>query len=336
MKIKTRITRIVFISVFLSAYFFVVLYSRVTARSPQHPLSQADALIAEVNSRRAANGLPAYQINSALMAAAQAHSDYQASIGSATHTGAGGSRPADRAVAAGYGGGAHVNVTENIYSGMNVSPATAVDWWIADGGWHLQGVLSSTYQDVGAGVGIADNKYYYTLDVGVVAGAAPQANSASGNQANVTKAAVVKPMALATAAADGSIVHVVQSGQTLWTIAAKYNIPLQELLTLNQLNQNSFLHPGDKVVVKPSSTPGAAQPPENETPPPVAETNIIPPSPETIATGTPVSSPLPSPSPVPQTLNTGAIDPRKGIAAILIGLAALIAVLVLSIWKRED
>ncbi len=74
-------------------------------------------VIAAVNQVRAANGLAPFEINGALMAAAQAHSDYQATTGSASHTGSGGSSPGSRASSAGYSG----SVIENIYSGMNAS-----------------------------------------------------------------------------------------------------------------------------------------------------------------------------------------------------------------------
>ncbi len=75
------------------------------------------SLIDAVNNLRAANGLPAYQINGTLMAIAQGHSDYQAAIGEVTHTGAGGTRPRDRAAAAGYGGGGTFFISENIAGG---------------------------------------------------------------------------------------------------------------------------------------------------------------------------------------------------------------------------
>ena len=78
-------------------------------------------LIGAVNQLRQANGLPAYQVNGSLMAAAQAHSEYQASIGSITHTGAGGSNAKGRAIAAGYGDGATVYVSENIAGGNQMS-----------------------------------------------------------------------------------------------------------------------------------------------------------------------------------------------------------------------
>lgn len=71
-----------------------------SAPAPQ-PVADAYTLIAEVNALRAANGLPAYQINATLMAVAQAHSQYQANTGTVTHYSADGSRPYQRALAAG-------------------------------------------------------------------------------------------------------------------------------------------------------------------------------------------------------------------------------------------
>ncbi len=68
------------------------------ARSSAAPLpakpDSASELLQLVNGLRAANGLPAYKANSALMAAAQSHSEYQAATGTTSHTGKGGSRPA--------------------------------------------------------------------------------------------------------------------------------------------------------------------------------------------------------------------------------------------------
>jgi uncharacterized protein YkwD len=65
-------------------------------------LSSAVELIAEVNSLRISNGLPPYSQHPILMQIAQAHTNYQAAIGTGTHYGADGSRPFQRALAAGY------------------------------------------------------------------------------------------------------------------------------------------------------------------------------------------------------------------------------------------
>src|SRR3989304_9888822 len=62
-------------------------------------------LIDTVNQLRTANGLEPYQANTALIISAQAHSEYQASIGTWSHSGADGSDETQRALAAGYGAG---------------------------------------------------------------------------------------------------------------------------------------------------------------------------------------------------------------------------------------
>jgi len=208
-------------------------------------------VIALVNQVRASYGLAPLQANSALMAAAQGHSDYQASIGSITHTGAGGSSPLSRAMAAGYGGGAKVYVSENIYGGNSASPSQAVTWWQGDS-LHLQTMINPNATDAGAGVAYAGNMVYYTLDVGYISGQA--ANSTAGVPVgSVTRpptAIAVIPIQTATPNSDGSVFHVVQSGQALWNIAAAYKVPLPELMSLNGLTADSLIYPGQKILVR--------------------------------------------------------------------------------------
>jgi uncharacterized protein YkwD len=74
----------------------------------------ASELIAAVNALRASYGLAPYKVDPILMAVAQAQNNYSISIGSVTHYGPNGSRPRDHVIAAGYGGGATVFVSENI------------------------------------------------------------------------------------------------------------------------------------------------------------------------------------------------------------------------------
>jgi LysM repeat protein len=212
-------------------------------------------LIAAVNQLRTSNGLAPYQINAALMASAQAHSDYQASIGSITHTGAGGTGPKDRAVAAGYGGGATVSVSENIAGGMSMDYQRAVQMWQGDS-LHLNTMLGTNYVDVGAGVATSGNTTYFTLDVGYVAGASASSSlesaapSGSANLPAAPTVAAFSPVAIATPKPDGSVVHEVQAGQSLWSIAATYGIPLPDLLALNGFTNNTFIFPGDKILIK--------------------------------------------------------------------------------------
>ncbi len=217
-------------------------------------------LISEVNSLRAAYGLPPYKTNNALMAAAQGHSDYQAQIGTWTHTGAGGSRPHDRAVAAGYGGGAQVYVSENIAAGVNLSTSKAVNEMWQDA-IHLETMISSSFTDIGAGVGHAGDWVYYTIVVGYLAGSpgsgtgpgdSPPTGTEGGTPA--PSAIPIQPISVATPGEDGSITHVVQYGQFLENIANAYEIALNDLLSLNSLSEQTIIYPGDKLLVKAGST----------------------------------------------------------------------------------
>jgi LysM repeat protein len=54
----------------------------------------------------------------------------------------------------------------------------------------------------------------------------------------------------ATPQSDGSLVYVVQPGQTLWEIAAIYDLSLQDLLELNNMSQDAMIRDGQKLIVK--------------------------------------------------------------------------------------
>lgn len=213
-------------------------------------------IIQRVNQLRVSNGLPPYRVDAALMVAAQSHSEYQASIGSITHTGVGGTSARDRAIAFGYGDGASVFVSENIAGGNQVSMDFAMQLWQGDA-LHLNTMLSPNYQDVGAGVAISGDAVYFTLDAGYVAGStSPQSPDDTVSPTAYPLAdpsptqVFIVPVAAATPQPDGSIIHVVQQGQVLWNIAAIYNIELSELLTLNGLSPSALIFPGDELLVK--------------------------------------------------------------------------------------
>lgn len=263
-----KLKRLVFVWTLLSFLILLVgeLGFTASAREPDSIISKISAagspseVIQLVNQLRKANGLPSYQVNSALMAAAQAHSEYQAAIGSVTHTGSGGSRPHDRAVSMGYGGGRSVSVSENIMGGNGITAQKAVQWWQGDAP-HLNTMLSPNYQDVGAGVAVSGNAVYITLVVGYVADAtSPQDTvdtAAPGILLTATPAPtleIIVPVSVSTPKPDGSIIHEVREGQTLWEIADTYEVDLSIMLILNGLNQDSVIYPGEKLLLKTAET----------------------------------------------------------------------------------
>lgn len=220
-------------------------------------------MIAAVNALRAGYGLGPLQIDPILMSIAQAHSDYQASIQTVTHTGAGGTSVRDRAAAAGFGGGASFFVSENIAGGTNLSVQTAIyDYW--QDALHMNTMIGE-YTYIGAGVGFSGDKVYYTVDVGYYSGApTPEAVEAATPVPGATQTSgtpqptpiVFDPFIISTPRDDGAIIHIVGYGQTLIGIAQTYEISLSDLLEQNYLTTDSVIYPGENLIIKPSETAG--------------------------------------------------------------------------------
>lgn len=111
-------------------------------------------LIALHNQSRADQGLSAYAQHEKLQQAAQAHADFLVQkpqqelfgLGPAGHTGANGSKPADRVTAAGYAASA---VDENWAFYGTVKEA--YDWWINDQ-FHRPQILSTSFTQIGFGI----------------------------------------------------------------------------------------------------------------------------------------------------------------------------------------
>lgn len=209
-------------------------------------------IIERVNQLRAQYGLPPYQIDASLMAAAQGHSEWAATQGRHAHTGAGGSTPTDRALVAGYGGGEAVRVGENIYWSWSGTPDGAVDWWI-NSPPHFQNMTSPNYVHIGAGVAYNENSGYYTLNFGRLTNSPlPSAGAGSSSTSTAPTSIPVVPVALAEPDEDGSVIHIVEYGQTLWDLAVSYDVPLSEIMALNRLGDDTIIRPGDEMIIVPS------------------------------------------------------------------------------------
>ena len=95
--------------------------------------------------------------------------------------------------------------------------------------------------------------------------AAPQATSESaiaeaGPQASVSDSNVPKPAERGLAQSDGSITYTVVSGDTLLTIANRFDLRLQDLLAYNQLAVDSLLSIGQTLIVGYSVYPDGSVP----------------------------------------------------------------------------
>ncbi|MCJ7715970.1 MAG: CAP domain-containing protein [Anaerolineales bacterium] len=235
---------------------FTLLFTLSLAGTIQAQGDSSTAVVNTINQLRAQRGLAPLISDPALMQIAQQHSQYQASIGTWTHVSADGSRPIDRAYAAGFGNGATIYISENVAYGLNISIMETINgpWNDPD---HHHTMYNPSAKYIGAGVVYSGEYVFYTVDTGYYVGEpapTPEFPSVSDTpSASVFPTAV--PVIVSTPLSDGTIKHIVQGGQTLWTIAAVYNIPLEVLNQINEFEPDTVLQLGDEVIIQPSYTP---------------------------------------------------------------------------------
>ncbi len=141
-------------------------------------LSTASELIDAVNALRASLWAAPYTPNSILMSIAQRQAEYNLSIGTITHISADGLQPFQRALQAGYPVAGDISngrpgfFSENIIAGVGLTAEEAVEDWTEDAP-HLNTMISTNLQDIGAGVAVSGNTYYYVIDCGLSTGGTP-------------------------------------------------------------------------------------------------------------------------------------------------------------------
>lgn len=102
-------------------------------------------------------------------------------------------------------------------------------------------------------------------------------NNGGGDPPAAQSGPTATPQPTATPRADGSIVHVVQSGDTFWTIAIQYAgsmgmTPEEALPAIQEQNDNpTFLNVGDELVIVPPQAEPTAEPTVEATPTPAAD-----------------------------------------------------------------
>ena len=292
----------------IGALTLLLTTSAAMTAPPLAPTAQGSAseVIALINDYRAQNGLPAYQQNSTLAAIAQGQADWLASqpMGSVSdvHAGPDGSRPRDRAYAAGYGGGQTIFISEIVKGGYQESAADALAWWKTSAP-HNNTMLASTYVEIGAGVATdGTDRWWYVAVTGYIVGGSYPTGVPPVTGTQQAAAPVMIPVTKAEPRPDGSVVHIIRTGQTLWTLSAVYEVPLDQIRALNGFTTgvdgsvSYIIHPGDEIIVKP---PGS-----EPTLVPTKDANITP-----TFTPVPTSTPLPTLRPTAQQLAAAETSP---------------------------
>lgn len=211
------------------------------------------------------------------------------------------------------------------------------------GGWQQQSVSATAtggtvtvflYSTQAAFADI--NKTYWdqvTLLTGGSGGANPAAATAVPTAPPVV--AFVVPQG---AQADGSIVHTVQTGDTIDSIAYAYGVSRSQILELNGLNDGRIIQIGQRLIIKTPEAPAA--PPTEENPAteeaaaveptaqqaePTAENPPAEASPEapTEPPAEPTQPPVPTNTPLPAPVevgDAGGIDPAATTAKVCVTL----------------
>lgn len=262
-----------------------------------------------INNLRAANGLPPLAVNNYLMQAAQNHANWIAAGNPGGHTGEGGSSALDRAIAVGYGEGQTVFVTENWARGVNLSVTSCIyDMW--NDAAHMNNMLTTWHNEFGAGVALdGQGMTVYVVDFGHVSGSEPvQVNTPTEGGPTATPPGptntpvpLIQPVLTATPNPDGSVIHVVQFGQSLSPIAEAYNIPMADLMAQNGLTEESIIYEGQELLILPASrevqeTPEGPGTPDAEAPTATLSPTLTP----TLRPTMTQHAPTPTSTPEPQ------------------------------------
>jgi LysM repeat protein len=290
-------------------------------------------LIEAVNALRSSHGLPAYSAHPILMQTAQGQANYMAATGQVTHYGADGSRPFQRALAAGYPVAGDLSLggffSENIQAGTNLTPSEAVQAWTGDAP-HLNTMLSPNLSDIGAGIAQDGSFYYYVIDCAQASGSSVSytpsgagtfvpAGTAPGAEATIAVAIVSTPNEV------GAVVHVVEAGQTLWQIALAYQVKVDEIRRLNNLGSENTIYIGQKLLIQQAVTPTILPPTPTRTLDPSTSTPLPP---FEIFTQTPTGTITPMAA-------APASDSAGGLAVISILVVALVGAAIVSWAGRQ-
>ncbi len=217
--------------------------------------SPTNDILQLVNQVRAEYGLPSLSYNASLATAAQNHANFIALNAIYSHIGVNGSTWQDRAQAAGYTGYAG----ENLVGGTRLTPQQGVIWW-RNSAVHFSNMLNPRWTEAGVGFAVGNGQNFYVMVFGTPNDAPPP----RAEQQVVDTPFIVAPIELAQPNEDGSIIHTVLEGHTLWAISARYEVSLADLYLFNALTDESVLNPGDKLTIRLAD---GHPPPPTPTPP---------------------------------------------------------------------
>jgi uncharacterized protein YkwD len=305
---------------------------------PTLQITSPSQLIDAVNSLRISYGLQPLIMHSILMQSAQSQADYMAATGQVTHARPGGVTYTQQLLALGFPLAGDLSLggfrAENIL--MDSNP---IVWNGVPSAWqdaqHMNTMLSGNFTHIGAGISQGTNGYYYAVDCAAVTGSGQMQDTTSSILTSVPSGAAqgisqfMVPVIVNTAQPNGDVLHKVQYGQSLWSIAIEYDTTIKNIQALNNLGENSVILQGQELLVKKV----AAQP----APPMVTATAFIPSTP-TIAPTPTISLPISTITVMTTPLANKPVVPNMNSSKLLVGIlifAAFVGAGV-AVWLIRD
>jgi LysM repeat protein len=221
-----------------------------------------------VNALRASYGLDPYLVDGLLMISAQAQADYIASMYPEIvngHVGPGGTDADARAFAVGFPYVEGLDINENWGSLPESASLDVLIYQVWGDEVHMHTMLHDRGQLVGAGVASIEGTYYYVLNVAAYwgdAGLTPQPTTMAYGENAATQQYVsqyIAPVIKAKPREDGSIMHTVMSGQSLWMLADHYDVKIEVLRQLNGLGASDMIYIGQTILIR-AATPQTPTP----------------------------------------------------------------------------
>ena len=301
------------------------------AIQPPTPAEIVDA----INALRLSYGLPALAVHPVLTALAQRQADGIAA-GLRGHWRPYGLTLGQLLIMDGYPLAG--DLTQDGYRSENwiisMTAQGAIDAWLSDDE-HSNTMLSEFRSDIGAGVSMSRDEWgqdqiYVVIETALQTRSGQQQSEArdfltrlpsilagttsiNGTPVPLSPGQYIIPVARSTARPDGDVIHGVQYGQSLWSIAITYGTTIDQIQKLNHLGDSNTVYEQQLLLVQ----KGATQPV-------VIPTQIA-------ATAISISfSPTPSPTVTPTGLptKTAAQPARQGssiVAILIIGISILVA-----------
>ncbi|MBE0670385.1 MAG: LysM peptidoglycan-binding domain-containing protein [Anaerolineales bacterium] len=327
---------------------FLLAFSLPTAKEvsadPQIQITAAGQLIDAVNSLRLSYGLPALTSHPILMQSAQSQADYMAATGQVTHSRPGGTTYTQQLLTLGFPLAGDLSLggfrAENILSSGSplvwngVPPA----WQDAD---HMNTMLSQNFTHIGAGVSQGAGGFFYAVDTAAATGSGQMQESASsilGNSSNGSNEAAgvsqyMVPVVKATARPDGDVIHSVQYGQTLWSIAIEYGTTIKNIQALNNLGEDLVVYQGQALLIQKAATQPA----------PVATIMTIqPPATQPVLPATPTQTTVPptvlaaTPTIEIQAAETRSSSPSSSQFLVAVLIIAAVVGAGVAVWLIRD